>query len=262
MRLSRRQARAHQTLVQQLAPHTSSARQCASLRPPTTVVQMLARAVLFRPSYVLLANPAVDLGGALDASAVHALVAPLVRRLNRPPHLHASGRDAAKATAALERVASGLAANPSVDPRELLLYVYSTCAPFLKSRFGGHRRAVRAPGDDEAAGSSGSDGSDSDDEGDEEKDEEKLEEAAKRTTESPASTPEAPPGWVQPARQGIRQLRRRRSPKARGSGTSKRGARSGSWRARPGCRPQRRATGSATGAAACAPSLATRLPSR
>jgi hypothetical protein len=165
---------------------------------------MLAKAVLFRPSYVLLANSSVDLGGALDASAVHALVTPLVARLNRPQHLHASAKDAAKATAALERVASGLAANPSVDPRELLLYVYSTCAPFVKSRFGGRRTATGSsasvdeatPGGGESGGSSNDDDdsseSEEEEEGndDDEDDEEKLEWTAKRMNVAP-KTPNA-----------------------------------------------------------------------
>jgi hypothetical protein len=166
---------------------------------------MLAKAVLFRPSYVLLANSSVDLGGALDASAVHALVTPLVARLNRPQHLHASAKDAAKATAALERVASGLAANPSVDPRELLLYVYSTCAPFVKSRFGGRRTATGSsasvdeatPGGGENGGSSNDEEEDSseseeEEEGndDDEDDEEKLEWTAKRMNVAP-KTPNA-----------------------------------------------------------------------
>ena len=158
---------------------------------------MLAKAVLFRPSYVLLAHPSVDLGGVLDASAVHALVTPLVARLNRPQHLHASAKDAAKATAALERVASGLAVNPSVDPRELLLYVYSTCAPFVKSRFGGRRTAVRSvpvddatnpEGGDNAGSSDDEDSSASEDEeegNDDEDEEEKLEWTAKRMNIAP-----------------------------------------------------------------------------
>ena len=167
-------------------------------------LETLARVVLFRPSYVLLALPGtVDPGGASEASSVHALVAPLVRRLNRHPGSagRSAARDVAKATEALERVAAGLGANPSVDPRELLLYVYSTANPFVRSRFGAHRKRVALEGDGGGGGGGGggtSSGSDSDsdesddgDDGDEEE-EERLEWTAPRTHQVTAAAEEAP----------------------------------------------------------------------
>lgn len=167
---------------------------------------MIAKTILFRPSYVLLASPTLDGSNMLELSSIHALVTPFIQRLNESAN-SANPKHLAKANECLQRIASGLGANKSVDPRELLLYIYSTATPFLKSKYGVNRKIDINPEDDE--NESDSEESSSSDESSEE---EELEWTAKRTLEPSVQETELPSSMSKRAKK--RQAEKRRARKS------------------------------------------------
>ncbi|KAJ1424145.1 hypothetical protein B484DRAFT_100216, partial [Ochromonadaceae sp. CCMP2298] len=98
-------------------------------------LELTAKCLLFRPTYALLsaAQPAA-------LSSVHALTAPLLEALTSQREAergaggsaHGGGADLlGKVAEGLQRVALGLSRNPSLQAKELLLYLHSTLQPFV-----------------------------------------------------------------------------------------------------------------------------------
>lgn len=85
-------------------------------------LEVSARCLLFRPTYALL-NP-LKPG---SVSSVHALASPLLELLINNDDVALMGRT----SEALQRIALGLSKNPSVEAKELLLYLHATLQPFV-----------------------------------------------------------------------------------------------------------------------------------
>jgi hypothetical protein len=85
-------------------------------------LEITAKCLLFRPTYALLnaKQPAA-------VSSIHALTVPLLDLLVNNDSADLMGRTAE----ALQRIALGLSRNPSVEARELLLYLHATLQPFV-----------------------------------------------------------------------------------------------------------------------------------
>ncbi|CAM9237943.1 unnamed protein product, partial [Phaeothamnion confervicola] len=133
-------------------------------------VELVCRALLFRPTWTALPASALALAAAGAAvSAAHAVVTPLLLRVAGAE----DQREAATAREALRRAAVGLAANPSATDVEVLTYVHATAAPFLArqrgggSGYGGNYGGGAGGNEGEAYGS-GDDDESSSDEDDEE----------------------------------------------------------------------------------------------
>ena len=86
------------------------------------ILEICSKHILFRPSYALCA-----MADPCSVSSVHAVVSPLLESLRNADSNGVVGRS----SEALQRVAIGLSKNPSVEPRELLLYLHSTLSPFV-----------------------------------------------------------------------------------------------------------------------------------
>eukprot|EP01034_Spumella_vulgaris_P023353 gene23353-29566_t len=85
-------------------------------------LEITAKCLLFRPTYALLnaKQPAA-------VSSIHALTVPLLDLLVNNDSADLMGRTAE----ALQRIALGLSRNPSVEAKELLLYLHATLQPFV-----------------------------------------------------------------------------------------------------------------------------------
>lgn len=101
-------------------------------------LELCARHLLFRPTYAVLKPFKEDEqdGNEIVMSSLHAMISPLLTALT-------SSVDAALTSRigeALQRVAQGLARNPTLLAPELLLYLHSTLAPFVASIIRDHER--------------------------------------------------------------------------------------------------------------------------
>jgi len=107
-------------------------------------LELCARHLLFRPTYAVL-KPFKDdegEGNEVVMSSLHAMISPLLTALT-------SSMDAAltsRVGEALQRVAQGLARNPSLLAPELLLYLHSTLTPFVASIIRDHDRKKQSVG--------------------------------------------------------------------------------------------------------------------
>jgi hypothetical protein len=89
-------------------------------------LELTARSLLFRPTYALLAleDPA-------SVSSIHAVTIPLLNTLQQQSYDKVNNALVGRVAEALQRVALGLSRNPSLEAKELLLYLHSTLQPFV-----------------------------------------------------------------------------------------------------------------------------------
>lgn len=89
-------------------------------------LELTARNLLFRPTYALLAlhDPA-------SMSSIHAVTIPLLNSLQQQQMDKPNGALFGRIAEALQRIALGLSKNPSLEAKELLLYLHSTLQPFV-----------------------------------------------------------------------------------------------------------------------------------
>lgn len=93
-------------------------------------LEIIARNILFKPS--IIATPMKEtLPGLSHASAVHALITPLLERLRDPEVSSSSIR---KVKECLQKITVGLSNNPTANYDELLPFVYATVSPFVYGR--------------------------------------------------------------------------------------------------------------------------------
>ena len=90
-------------------------------------LEIIARNIHFKPS-IITESVKVTLPGLPHASAVHALVTPLLERLRDP---EVSPSTIRKVKECLQRITVGLSSNPSANYDELLPFVFATVSPFV-----------------------------------------------------------------------------------------------------------------------------------
>jgi U3 small nucleolar RNA-associated protein 20 len=90
-------------------------------------LEIIARKIYFKPS-IISVSVQETLPGLSHASAVHALVTPLLERLREPDVSPSTIR---KVKECLQRVTVGLSTNPGANYDELLPFVFATVSPFV-----------------------------------------------------------------------------------------------------------------------------------
>jgi hypothetical protein len=107
------------------------------------ILEILATCLLFRPTYALLSpqNPSL-------LSSIHAISVPLLEFLNNHnnPDDHSDAVRTGRVAEALHRVALGLSKNPSLDVKELLLYIHASLQPFVSLMLQQYRRYKESSG--------------------------------------------------------------------------------------------------------------------
>jgi hypothetical protein len=109
------------------------------------ILEILSRSLLFRPTYALLmpSHPAT-------LSSIHAISSPLLDFLNSSLLINQDDQADAIRTGrvaeALQRVAIGLSRNPSLDVKELLLYIHASLQPFVTLMLQQHRKYKQSIG--------------------------------------------------------------------------------------------------------------------
>eukprot|EP00985_Skeletonema_marinoi_P017590 scaffold9708_cov130-Skeletonema_marinoi.AAC.3 len=93
-------------------------------------LEIIARNILFKPS-VIAVSVKETLPGLSHASAVHALITPLLERLRDP---EVSPSTIRKVKECLQRITVGLSNNSTANYDELLPFVYATVSPFVYGR--------------------------------------------------------------------------------------------------------------------------------
>ena len=93
-------------------------------------LEIISRNIIFRPS-IITVSVKETLPGLPHASAVHALVTPLLERLREPDVSPSTIR---KVKECLQRITIGLSSNPTANYDELLPFVYGTVSPFVFGR--------------------------------------------------------------------------------------------------------------------------------
>ena len=89
------------------------------------LLEITAKCLLFRPTYALLA-----LDDPASISSIHAITMPLLNVL-QDSHQKRYGDIVGRVAEGLQRVALGLSKNPSIQSKEVLLYLHSTLQPFV-----------------------------------------------------------------------------------------------------------------------------------